>query len=99
MSVYVIGHARITDKDAFASYAKLGFEATEAAGGKFIAVGDGDYTVIEGEQFAEGGIVVIKFPSLAQYKAFYNGDDYQKAIKMRENACTMDVVVLEGLDV
>lgn len=97
MAVYVVGHAVVTDKEAFAKYAEAGLQATKEAGGEFIAMNDGTQTVMEGEQFKNGGMVIIKFPSLQAYKAFYNGPAYQAARRLRRNACKMDVVVLDGV--
>ena len=98
MSVFVIGHARITDPEAFAEYADAGLRATEAAGGKLIAAASGSQTVMEGEQFKDGGIVIIQFPSLDAYRAFYNGEAYRAARKIRRNACTIDIGVVDGVD-
>ena len=98
MSVYVIGHARITDQGAFAKYAEAGLKATQQAGGKLIAASSGTQTVMEGEQFKDGGIVIIEFPSLEAYKRFYHGKAYGDARKLRKDACKLDIVVVDGVD-
>lgn len=97
MAVYVVGHARVTDEKAFAQYAEAGLKATKEAGGELIALNAGTQTVLEGEQFQGGGIVILKFPSLEAYKSFYNGAAYGAARKLRQGACKMDLVVLDGV--
>jgi uncharacterized protein (DUF1330 family) len=42
-------------------------------------------------------IVIIEFPSRERAQAFYRSPEYLKARKLRENAATGEMVLVDGL--
>jgi uncharacterized protein (DUF1330 family) len=46
---------------------------------------------------APDGVLVLKFPSLAQAKAWYDSPAYQAVIPLREQAARWRVVIVDGL--
>jgi uncharacterized protein (DUF1330 family) len=52
--------------------------------------------VIEGD-WQPDRLVVLKFPSVAKARAFYDSVEYSRARKAREGAAVMRMVVVEGV--
>lgn len=44
------------------------------------------------------GVVVLRFPSVEQARAWYSSPEYQDAIPFRKQAADWRVVLVEGLD-
>ena len=55
----------------------------------------GAIEAVEGE--APDGIIVLKFPTVADAKAWYNSPAYQAAIPHRKNAADYRALIVEGL--
>ena len=69
MTIYVVGQARVTDPAGFKKYAEAVAGLAEQFGGKLIGAGGLDEkTVIEGDQFTEGRVVIFEYPSLEAYQ-------------------------------
>ena len=69
MTIYVVGQARVNDPAGFRKYSETVAGLAEEFGGKLIgAGGPGEKTVIEGDQFSEGRIVIFEYPSLEAYQ-------------------------------
>ena len=95
MSVYIIGHAKVTDPAGFQKYAETVAGLAEQYGGKLIGRGAGEAkTVIEGSQFEEGMVVIFEYPSLEKYQEYVSSEKYQEGKAHRVNAGTLDVVVV-----
>ena len=95
MAAYVIYQGTVTDPDQYAKYRELSGPSVEAAGGEFIVRG-GEVDVLEGEAPA-GRSVVIRFPSMAAARAWYDGDQYQTARALRVGAATADAYIVDGV--
>jgi uncharacterized protein (DUF1330 family) len=56
----------------------------------------GDFQMLEGDPIE--GAVVIRFPSVAEAKAFYDGFAYQKAAIHRHAGAKYRVFIVEGVN-
>ncbi|MEM8863815.1 MAG: DUF1330 domain-containing protein, partial [Chloroflexota bacterium] len=79
----------------YKEYTKLTPGIIEKFGGKFIARG-GDVTTLEGDE-EENRVVLLEFPTAQAAKDFYNSDEYQAAIKVREGASEGQFIVVDGI--
>lgn len=95
MSAYMIARVDVKDMTQYREYTKLTPAIIEAHGGKFVARG-GDVVTLEGDVESRR-VVIIEFPDVASAKAFYNSDEYQAAIKVREGAADGQFIVVGGL--
>lgn len=94
MAVYAIVQVDVHDAEEYAKYAKLAGPAVQKYGGEFLARG-GEVTVMEGSARARN--VIIRFPDIDTAKAFYNGPEYQEALKYGLPAATRDYFFVEGV--
>ncbi len=94
MSAYIIARIEVTDMEQYKKYIALTPDIIAQFGGKFIARG-GQTATLEGPE-ESGRVVIVEFPTYDQAVAFYNSDEYQAAIKVRENAATASFVVVGG---
>jgi uncharacterized protein (DUF1330 family) len=93
---YWIGHVNVTNPERYKDYVAANAAPFRKYGARFL-VRNGESRV------AEGGLagrrhVVIEFDSYALAKACYESPEYQAAIKIREEASTGDLVIIEGYE-
>ena len=93
---YWIAHVNITDPERYKDYVAANAGPLKAYGAKFL-VRNGESTI------ARGGLggrrhVVIEFESYAKAKACHDSPEYQAAAKIRDEASTADLVIIEGYD-
>ena len=94
MTAYVIADINVTNPDGYAAYRPMAAASIAKHGGKFLARGG---TV----EPREGGwnparVVIIEFPSLDAARKWYDSDDYQAALRIREANSTGRVIMVEG---
>ena len=94
-SAYIIANVTVTNPEQYAEYRKLSTLAVQAHGAEFCVRG-GAVQVLEGD-WTPDRMVILKFPSLDQAKAYYHSVEYTAAIKAREGASVMRMVVVEGV--
>jgi uncharacterized protein (DUF1330 family) len=95
MPAYVI--ASVTeahDDEALAEYRRRNTAAVEAHGGRFVVRG-GAMEVLEGD-WAPLRVVVMEFEDVEAAKRWYESDEYQEAIPIRQGASTTGIIVVEG---
>jgi uncharacterized protein (DUF1330 family) len=95
MPAYVI--ASVTeahDDEALAEYRRRNTAAVEAHGGRFVVRG-GAMDVLEGD-WAPLRVVVMEFDDVEAAKRWYESDEYQAAIPIRQGASTTGLIVVEG---
>jgi uncharacterized protein (DUF1330 family) len=96
MSAYVIFDVEIRDPAQYQQF-MLGVKpALEAAGARYLARG-GAHTVYEGDWIPRR-IVLIEFPSVGAWEAFYNGDTYQGLKAIRDACSSARLVSVQGLE-
>ncbi|MCY3979523.1 MAG: DUF1330 domain-containing protein [Chloroflexi bacterium] len=95
MPAYLLVRAKVTDMEQYAEYMKLTPAIVENYGGEFLIRG-GDKVILEGPDAPER-IVLLRFDSIEAVRRMYNSDEYQAAIKLRENAAQASFIVMEGV--
>jgi uncharacterized protein (DUF1330 family) len=97
MTAYVIADVKVTDAEKYKGYMALSPGAVKAAGGEFVVRG-GAHEVLEGN-WQPNRMVMLKFPSYAQAKAFYDSELYRQARDARAGATEFfNMVVVKGAD-
>ena len=94
MSAYVIVHATFKDPEKVKDYAAIAGPTVAAAGGEFVSAGE--VADVHAGQHGYDRAIVIKFPDKATAQAWYNSDEYQAAVPIREQA--MDAVFILAED-
>lgn len=92
---YWIAHVDISDPDRYKDYVAANAKAFSKYGGRFL-VRAGDNEVVSGE--LTGRHVVIEFKDYETALACYGSPEYQAAIKIRDQASTANVVIIDGYD-
>jgi len=95
MAAYVIFDVDITDLQRYQEFMTSVKPALEAAGAKYLARG-GPHKVHEGD-WTPRRIVLLEFPSVAAWEAFYNGTTYQGLKAIRDSCSSARLVSVEGL--
>jgi uncharacterized protein (DUF1330 family) len=90
---YVITRVDILDPKAYAAYAAAATKAIADHGGKALARG-GRYEALEGKARARN--VVLEFDSYDAARRYFYSEQYQAARRLREGACEMEMVLVEG---
>lgn len=92
---YWIGRVDVTDPDAYKGYVAANAAAFSKYGARFLVRG-GRYEAKEG--VARSRNVVIEFDSYEKALACYQSPEYAVALRKREGAAIVDMVVIEGYD-
>ena len=94
MSAYIIANVRVTDAVQYEQYKKLSTLAMQAHGAE-VCVRGGAMQVLEGD-WQPDRMVVLKSPSVAKARAFYDSPEYAKAREARNGAAIMRMILVEG---
>ncbi len=95
MSAFVIFDVEIRDAAKFQEFMNGVKPAIEQAGAKYLARG-GAHTVHEGD-WNPRRIVLIEFPTMDAWEAFYNGPTYQALKRIRDECSSARLVSVAGL--
>lgn len=90
---YVVANLTITDPQKFAVYSPLASAAIEQFGGRVVARGKTE--VLEGSPLAR--TLVIEFDDYDTAVKWYRSAEYEAAIRMREGAADITLVVVDGV--
>jgi uncharacterized protein (DUF1330 family) len=94
-SAYIIAHVDVTDPVQYEEYKKLSSAAMQAHGAE-VCVRGGKVEVLEGD-WAPARLVILKFPTAAAAKAFYDSAEYALARHARAHAAHMRMILVEGV--
>ncbi|RYF14614.1 MAG: DUF1330 domain-containing protein [Comamonadaceae bacterium] len=94
-SAYVLANVQVTNPQQYEEYKRLSTIAMQAHGAE-VCVRGGALEVLEGD-WTPNRIVLLKFPSKEQAKAFYDSPEYRAAKKAREGAAVMRMVLIDGV--
>ena len=94
MAAYWMAHAKVTDAEAYAEYAKLAGPALDKHNGKFLARGGRSIT-LEGDAYERN--IIVEFPTYDDAIACFESDEFQKACEHRIGAAVRHDVIVEGL--
>ncbi|MBP6814799.1 MAG: DUF1330 domain-containing protein [Burkholderiaceae bacterium] len=96
MAAYVIADVKVSDPEQYKQYQALSPGAIAAAGGEFVVRG-GRHEVLEGA-WNPNRMVVVRFDTYDQAKAFYDSAKYLEARAKRAGATEFfNMVVVEGV--
>ena len=95
MSAYVIFDVEIRDAAKFQDFMNGVKPAIEDAGARYLVRG-GAHQVHEGD-WTPRRIVLLEFPSMEAWEAFYNGATYQGLKKIRDECSSARLVSVVGL--
>ena len=95
MTAYLIVETDITDPEQYERYKAASPDAVAAGGGRFLVRG-GELAVLEGD-WSPKRLVMVEFEDLEAAKRFYESPEYQAALKLREGAANLRMVVVEGI--
>jgi uncharacterized protein (DUF1330 family) len=92
---YWIARVDINDPEAYKAYLAANGPVFAKFGAHFI-VRAGTFEALEGTSRQRN--VVIEFPSYAAALDCWHSPEYQEARKLREDAATSDLIVIEGYE-
>ncbi|MBE7419090.1 MAG: DUF1330 domain-containing protein [Ideonella sp.] len=96
-AAYVIVAMNITDPARYREYMAAAQEVVKAAGGEYLVRG-GRHETLEGN-WQPHRVGVLRFPSYAAAKAFYDGAQYTAARAKRKGTTEyFDAVLVEGVE-
>ncbi len=95
MTAYVIVQIEVTDPETFDAYRAQVPPTLEAHGGEYVVRG-GEQEVLEGD-WSYPRTVVLKFPSVAQAKAWHASAEYEGPKALRLSAAKGNMLVVEGV--
>ena len=94
-SAYIIAYVEVTNPTQYEDYKRLSTLAMKAHGAE-VCVRGGAVEVLEGDWHPER-MVVLKFPSVEQARAFNGSVEYGAARQSRQGAAVMRMVLVEGV--
>ena len=94
MPAYILAEIQVTDGAAHEPYRPLAAASIARFGGRYLVRG-GKADLFEGVPEPER-MVVIEFPDADTARRWYNCEEYQAALKIRQSASRGRVVLVEG---
>ena len=91
--VYMMVNLQITDAERYRQYEKGFFPILKRYGGEFVTYDDAPIT-FEGETPRAGRMILFKFPSEAQAKAWYDDPEYQALSEHRRAGTVLQFLTL-----
>ena len=92
---YWIAHVGITNPERYKDYVAANGAPLKKYGARFL-VRNGESQVVG--QLGGRRHVVIEFDSYAMAKACHDSPEYQAAAKIRDEASTADLIIIEGYE-
>ena len=93
---YIIVDMKITDLEQYKHYMAAAPAAVAAAGGEYLVRG-GLHEILEGT-WEPVRMAMLRFPSMAVAKSFYDGETYRMAREKRAGATAFfNMVLVEGV--
>ena len=91
---YIIANVNVTDPEQYEQYRLLSTAAIQHSQAQILVRG-GETQPLEGQ--APSRTVILKFPSMAAAREFYDSERYKKAREARESAAEMIMYIVEGI--
>lgn len=89
--------AEIGDPESFRKYADRAAELLCEFGGEYVARGTGESQCLEGDWPDETRLVISKWPSMKQARAFWNSEAYHEIKKLRQGNSNVRIRLIEGV--
>jgi uncharacterized protein (DUF1330 family) len=90
----IVNILRIRDQEKFNEYVAGHIPTIKKFGGKFL-VKDDSGEILEGS-WESNLIVVHEFPSIEQFKKWYNSEEYRPWKQLRQSCADVNVILTEG---
>jgi len=95
MTAYIIVEAIVHDPETFSAYAKKVPAIVAQFGGEYLVLG-GPQQSLEGD-WSHSRVVMHRWPSAEQAKAFWESDEYASAKPLRAGTGEFRVILVEGV--
>jgi len=95
MTAYIIVEAIVHDPETFSAYAKKVPAIVAQFGGEYLVLG-GPQKSLEGD-WSHSRVVMHRWPSAEQAKAFWESDEYAAAKPLRAGTGEFRVILVEGV--
>jgi len=96
-AAYIIVDMKVSNPEQYKDYMAAAPAAVKAFGGEYLVRG-GKFEVMEGN-WEPARIAMLRFPSFAQAKAFYDDEMYKAARAKRVGATQFfNMILVEGVD-
>ena len=95
-AAYLIVSSKVIDPEPLAAYGEAAGPGAAQAGVEILAQADvgAGLEVLEGAwPYDDGGVTIERFRSMQALLDFWNSDEYQAAIELREGAIDIDFIV------
>ena len=92
---YIIASVTVTNPEQYEEYKRWSTAAIQVHGAEVLVRG-GRVEVLEGD-WTPSRIVLLKFPSVEQARAFNNSTEYDAARQSRQGIAVMRMVLVEGV--
>lgn len=97
VAVYAVVNLHITDATPYRQYEKGFFPLLKRHGGEFVTYDDAAFT-LEGASPRTGRMIILKFPSEAQVRAWYADPEYQALSAHRRAGTRLEfLTIVRGL--
>ena len=97
MPVYMIVDVRkIRDKQKYAEYVRKVPATLRRFGGRYLA--RGGKTFAASGDWRPGRLVIVEFPSMQKFRAWWNSPRYRKIAPLREQSAQTNAVVAKGIE-
>lgn len=96
MAAYLVVDTELSNPEGYEQYKVRAKPLVEQFGGQYLARG-GELTVFESDLWQPTRMVLIRFDSSAQAKAFYNSPEYQAVLAVGRANARRSLVLIEGL--
>lgn|SRR5690554_1774599 len=93
-SAYIIANVNVTNPEQYEQYRVFSTAAIQHSQVEVLVRG-GTTEALEGQ--APSRTVILKFPSMAAAREFYDSELYKKARQAREGAAEMTMYIVEGM--
>jgi uncharacterized protein (DUF1330 family) len=95
MPVYVIASVDVVDREGYEEYRRRVPATIAQYGGRYLARG-GATEVLEGS-WAPERCVIVEFPDMVQFKAWWSSPEYLPVRAIRERTAKSQLVVTQGV--
>ena len=95
MAAYLIVDSDLTHPERYEDYKRQAKPLAEQYGGEYLVRG-GAMTITENDLWTPTRMVVVRFPSSEQAKAFYASAEYQEVLKISKESARRTVLLVEG---
>jgi uncharacterized protein (DUF1330 family) len=95
MAAYVIADITILDPDVYEGYRRQVPAVIEKYGGRYLVRG-GASEAFEGD-WQPSRLIVLEFPDMDALQRWYQSDDYQALLRIRQSAARSNIIAVQGV--